>query len=205
MRTVLAGVLLCLVVPVEPVAAATAIGTATRAEGRCQGVSEGRTEDLVQGTAIYLDEVVTTAVRSKLELTFDDGTTLTLGENARVKVDSFVYRPRGQGNEFKFSAAGPFRFISGALTKTPGSVAMVDTPVATIGIRGTDFWGGPIDGAFGVFLLDGAVTVTTGAGQVVLDSPGEGVNITDFRAAPGPVTIWPQDKVDRALSSVTFQ
>src|SRR4029453_16797558 len=99
----------------------------------------GRSEALVEGATIYLDEVVSNAARSKLELTFEDGTTLTLGKKARVALDTFVYRPRGQGNEFKLSAAGPFRFISGALTKTPGSVAMVDTPIATIGIRGTDF------------------------------------------------------------------
>jgi hypothetical protein len=82
----------------------------------------------------------------------------------------------------------------------------VTTPVATIGIRGTDFWGGPIDEqALGVFLIEGAVSVSNAAGEAILDQPGQGTNIGAPGAAPGPVTIWPQDKVDRAFATVTFQ
>ena len=76
--------------------------------------------------------------------------------------------------------------------------------MAEIGIRGTDFWTGPIDGQFGVLLLDGAVTVSNPAGVVVLDQPGEGTNIAGPDSAPGPVTQWPQQKVDRALAAVAF-
>ena len=53
-----------------------------------------------------------------------------------------------------------------------------------------------------MFLIDGEVTVTNAAGEQILDTPGEGTNISTPDAAPGPVTIWPQDKVDRALATV---
>ncbi len=78
------------------------------------------------------------------------------------------------------------------------------TPFAVIGIRGTDFWSGPIDGAFGVLLLEGAVSVTNTAGTVSLTVPGQGTNLTGPDQAPGAVTIWPQDKADRALATVAF-
>jgi len=82
----------------------------------------------------------------------------------------------------------------------------VTTPVATVGIRGTEFWGGPIDDQIlGVFLIDGAVTVTNALGEQVLDTPGQGTNISTPDAAPGAVTIWPADKVARAVATVTFQ
>ncbi len=80
------------------------------------------------------------------------------------------------------------------------------TPVANVGIRGTDFFAGPIDNqALGVLLLEGSVSVSNAAGQRLLSRPGQGTNIAAPGAAPGPVTIWPQAKVDRALAAVAFQ
>ncbi len=80
------------------------------------------------------------------------------------------------------------------------------TPVAIIGIRGTEFWGGPIDDqALGVFLIEGAVSVSNAAGEQILSQPGQGTNIATPGAVPGPVTFWPPDKVNRAIATVTFQ
>lgn len=127
-----------------------------------------------------------------------------MGENARLVIDAFVYHPAGGIDRLIVSAAGPFRFVSASLPRRPASTVRVETPVALIGVRGTDFWGGPIDGSYGVFLLEGAVTVSNSAGEAVLDEPGEGVNIDGLGVAPGPVTIWPEDKAARALATVTF-
>jgi hypothetical protein len=81
----------------------------------------------------------------------------------------------------------------------------VVTPVATVGVRGTDFWAGPIDNqALGVLLVEGAVSVSNRAGSQVLDQRGQGTNIATARSPPGPVTFWPQDKVNRALAAVAF-
>ena len=81
------------------------------------------------------------------------------------------------------------------------------TPVAVVGIRGTEFWGGPIDDqALGVFLIEGAVSVSNAAGQQVLNWPGHGTNIAAPGAAPGPVTFWPPpDKIGRDIATVTFR
>ena len=75
-----------------------------------------------------------------------------------------------------------------------------------IGIRGTDFWAGPIDNqALGVLLVEGAVSVSNAAGTQTPTQAGQGTNIAAPGAAPGPVTIWPADKVSRALAAVTFR
>ena len=82
----------------------------------------------------------------------------------------------------------------------------VTTPFAAIGIRGTEFWGGPIDDqALGVFLIEGAVRVSNAAGVQILNRPGQGTNIARSGAAAGPLTLWPADKVNRAISTVMFQ
>jgi len=56
-----------------------------------------------------------------------------------------------------------------------------------------------------VFLIEGAVSVSNAAGEQILTQPGQGTNIATPGAAPGPVTFWPQDKVNRAIATVTFQ
>ena len=83
---------------------------------------------------------------------------------------------------------------------------VVQTDTATIGIRGTTFWGGSLDGEFEVALLDGkGVYVETKAGRVDLTVKGDGTLIRDADTAPTPPSAWPQNKVDQALATVDFK
>ena len=184
--------------------AATAVGKVSRLVGSAEGTTEGKTHALAADAPVHMDDLIATGEAARLEIGFDDGSTLRVGEKASIRIDRFVYQPEGSTNLLQLTVEGPFRFISGKLTKIAGSEASVTTPSATIGIRGTDFWGGPIDGAFGVFLLEGAVEVTNTAGAQSMNASGQGTNIAGPDQAPGAVTIWPQDKVERALSQVAF-
>ena len=155
---------------------------------------------------VILNETVSTGPAARLEVIFKDNTRLTLGENARLTLNRYVYNPLAGRGTIRFRIAGAFRFVSGQLSKLARSDVSVRTPVATIGIRGTEFWGGPIDGqALGVFLVDGAVRVSNARGAQILNRPGQGTNIARAGVAPGPVTFWPQDKVNRAIATVTFR
>jgi hypothetical protein len=205
MRISLLLMTLCVALPVETAAAADAIGSVTRVQGEAHAKLAGSDLILEPGAAIFQDEKLTTAVRARLELTFVDGTKVTIGEKASLTVDRFLYKPRGLGNAFDAAITGPFRFISGKLDKTPASFAKVETPFATIGIRGTNFWGGPIDGHSGVVLLEGAVTVSNRAGSVELTKPGQGTDILGPGQAPEPVNSWRKEKIGRALATVTFR
>ena len=81
-------------------------------------------------------------------------------------LDTFVYNPAEGTGTLKMAVTGAFRFVSGQVTKQPNTEVAVTTPVATVGIRGTEFWGGPIDDqALGVFLIEGEVSVTNAAGE----------------------------------------
>ena len=184
--------------------AAVVVGKISRIVGDGRATSEGVVRVLAADAPIHQDEVVTTGVAARLEVTLNDGTVLTVGEKARIAIDSFVYHPAGTVNRLKVAVAGPFRFVSGKLSKLPGADVAVTTPVATIGVRGTDFWGGPIDGHFGVFLIVGKVSVVNAAGRALLAESGEGTNIAGIGAPPGALTLWPADKVARALATVNF-
>jgi hypothetical protein len=190
-----------------PAAAAdTAIGLVSRVQGEANWVNTRTPEPLAVGAPVFTNQRVATGPAARLELTFDDGTKLTLGENATMTLDTFVYDPGKAEGGMKLTVKGAFRFLAGAVAKQPDAQVAVATPIATVGVRGTEFWGGPIDDqALGVFLIEGSVTVTNAAGAVILDTAGQGTNIASPGAAPGAVTLWPQEKVDRALATVTFQ
>ena len=87
---------------------------------------------------VALGNDIQTGKASVLQVLLLDRTSFTVGGNARVKIDRFVYDPNRQASAVGLSVAkGAFRFMSGkALHANPGQSA-ISTPVASIGIRGT--------------------------------------------------------------------
>lgn len=188
------------------VVAQETIGTVSRIQGEASGTRGGATRALGLNSSVIPNESVSTGAAARLEVTFKDDTRLTLGENAKLTLDKYVFNPAAGRGTIRFRLVGAFRFLSGQVSKLARSDVSVTTPVATIGIRGTEFWGGPIDDqSLGVFLIEGAVRVSNAAGAQMLNRPGQGTNIARPGAAPGPITFWPQDKVNRAIAAVTFQ
>jgi hypothetical protein len=88
------------------------------------------------GDLVYLSDVVQTGADGRVGINFADGTSFNLSSNARMTLDEFVYDPNGKSNStfFKLSK-GAFTFVAGNVAKT-GDMK-IDTPVATMGIRGT--------------------------------------------------------------------
>jgi hypothetical protein len=88
------------------------------------------------GDPVYRGDVVHTGSDGKVGITFTDGTAFNLSSNARMVLNEFVYDPNGTSNSTFFSLSkGTFTFIAGKVAKT-GDMK-IDTPVATMGIRGT--------------------------------------------------------------------
>jgi hypothetical protein len=88
------------------------------------------------GDFVYKGDVVQTGADGRIGITFTDGTAFNLSSNARMVLNEFVYDPNGKSNSTLFSLSkGTFTFIAGKVAKT-GDMK-IDTPVATMGIRGT--------------------------------------------------------------------
>ncbi len=85
---------------------------------------------------VYLGDVVQTGADGQIGISFTDNTAFNLSPNARMVLNEFVYDPKGTSNSTFFSLTkGTFTFIAGEVAKT-GDM-QIDTPVATVGIRGT--------------------------------------------------------------------
>lgn len=88
------------------------------------------------GDSVFLGDVVQTGADGKISITFSDDTAFNLSSNARMVLDEFVYDPNGKSNATLFSLTkGTFTFVAGKVAKT-GDMK-IETPVATMGIRGT--------------------------------------------------------------------
>lgn len=88
------------------------------------------------GDAVYLRDVVQTGADSRVSINFSDGSSFNLSSNARMTLDEYVYDPDGKSNATFFNLAkGTATFVAGQIART-GDMK-VDTPVATMGIRGT--------------------------------------------------------------------
>ncbi len=89
-----------------------------------------------EGDLVYRGDVIVTGAESKANLVFADGTAFNVSGNARMELNEFVYNPNGKTNTSLFSLLkGTFTFVAGKIAKT-GNMRL-DTPVATMGIRGT--------------------------------------------------------------------
>jgi hypothetical protein len=178
------------------------IGNATQLKPEAGARFDGKPRELAVGAEVHRDEQVWTASGGRLDIQFADGSSITLGENARVVLDEFVM-PEGAsaGNQVVRSITGALRFVGGAVDKS-GATKIV-TPIATMTVRGTEFFAGPIDGAYGVFVFDGEVDVATSAGSVTLKK-GEGTTLTQSRVAPTPPKTWGAPKIARAEKLVGY-
>lgn len=136
--------------------------------------------------AVEFNERIETASDSAIEIGFVDGSSLTVGAQTDILIDSFVFDSDTEdGQALVTLSRGAFRWVTGVL---PAQNIRIDTPTATIALRGTTLLiGVRPNGNSIIALLSGLLTVTPKgggapvdlvAGQSALVSPG-GVEVLD--------------------------
>src|SRR5262245_42882248 len=125
--------------------ACCAIASAAESVGNASNIIPAASQQAPQGTrsdiklkdSIIRNAELATADHGALEVTFLDGSKLTMGQNSRLTVDEYVYAgPGGAGKQTVRYTKGLFRFLSGSI---PKDQVKIETPTVTIGIRGTIF------------------------------------------------------------------
>ena len=112
------------------------IGHVTKLAGSATAVRNGVSIVLNQGDNVEKGDVVQSGSGSTVSITFIDGTVFGLSSNARMVLNEMIYDPNGSNNSSLMSlVAGTISFVAGETAKH-GDMK-VDTPVATMGIRGT--------------------------------------------------------------------
>jgi hypothetical protein len=112
------------------------IGHVTKLVGTATAIRNGVSIILNQGDNVEKGDVVQSGSGSTLGLTFIDGTVFGLSANARMVLNEMIYDPNGSDNSTLISlVSGTISFVAGQTAKH-GDMK-IDTPVATMGIRGT--------------------------------------------------------------------
>ena len=78
--------------------------------------------------SLSLNDSLQTGANTHLQVTFRDNTNLTLGENATVVVDRFVFDPdAGVGEAALNATKGAFRMVTGKISDMPDKDITVKT------------------------------------------------------------------------------
>ena len=127
------------------------VGAVDQVQAQVEATQAGQTRALVVKSELYFRDRCHSREGARLQATLKDATQLTLGENATVVVDEFIYDPVMSRGELSLRVVkGAFLYVGGRIEGVNGAKVQIHTPVGAIGLRGTTVWGGPIDKGYGV-------------------------------------------------------
>ena len=87
---------------------------------------------------VYEKQIITTGKRARVQVIFNDDSVFTIGRNSEIILDEFVYDPAtGDGKSLIEATKGVVKFVTGKIAKKDPKKVKVNTPFATIGVRGS--------------------------------------------------------------------
>ena len=112
------------------------VGNVATLKGTATVTRNGTVTPLKLQDDIYKGDELQTGKNATLGVTFIDDTTLNLSASSRVVVDNFIYQDGAKDNAALINVTrGTMAFVAAAVAKT-GDMK-IETPTATLGIRGT--------------------------------------------------------------------
>ncbi|MFN4018602.1 MAG: FecR domain-containing protein [Reyranella sp.] len=171
-----------------PLSATAKVGVTSAADGDPRGKPPAEAERVLRvGVDVQANEVITTSANDRAHLMFLDGTSLSVGPNAQLTIDKFVYDPSTKTGDLAINASkGVFRLVGGKISKT--NAITVTTPSSTIGIRGgISIFNVGQQETMSIFVFGISMTVGAGGRLEIVTRPGFQVT-TFFGGLPGLAT-----------------
>ena len=182
-------------------------GTVIHIQGAALANHRESSDNLLLGAQILVGDHIVTGRNARVGLRMIDGAVLSLGADTEFAINDYRYQEQAvQGTARLELIKGVFRAVTGAIGKLKGHDFKVQTSVGTIGIRGTDFWGGfYFSQALDVALLGGkGIYIENAAGLVEITEPGEGSTVTSANELPLPPKRWGDQKLNAAKQSIQW-
>lgn len=145
------------------------------------------------GLDVHGQERVVTTEGGLAHMLFLDGSSLTVGQNSQIVLDTFVYDPRTETGQLALNATkGLFRLVGGKISKK--NPVIIRAGAAVIGIRGGIALvevgsAGPAGSGTSVtatLLFGESLTVETPAGRSEANRPGFTIRLQSDDQAPSP-------------------
>lgn len=114
------------------------IGHIQQLTGTASIVRDNAIVAVAAGAALYRGDVVRTGKPGAAGVVLTDDTTISLGSGSEIALNDYTFQPK----EGKFGLAlkmvkGSFAYVTGQIVKLAPDSAHIQTPDATIAVRGT--------------------------------------------------------------------
>ena len=122
---------------------------------------DGSHSDLARGMVVSVGDEIETRANGHVHIRFIDAALVSVRPNSRLSIDRYefdVSQPARSAVKFSLSE-GVTRAISGEAAKSARDRFRLNTPVAAIGVRGTDFVVGAIGGTTRARVNEGAIVM----------------------------------------------
>jgi hypothetical protein len=114
-------------------------GMVVASRGEVSAVADGSSRELKQGDFVYVNDEIQTGARSFAVLQFTDGAKVTVRPDSKLVIETYLYAGNDSDEATLSLVSGGLRVITGAMAKTHPENYKVRTPVALMGVRGTEF------------------------------------------------------------------
>lgn len=163
----------------------------------------GQIRPLLKGTEIFSGDNIKTG-KGRVQIRFTDGGQMSLQPDTQFRIADYHFSGKADGSE-----KGIFSFIKGGLRSITGTIGhvnkqnyRVETPVAVIGVRGTQYFA-QLSNILMLTCGQGICVLTNQSGELVLNA-GECGKVTDALTAPIPCEDTLTHKVDEHLADTDF-
>jgi VCBS repeat-containing protein len=154
--------------------------------------ADGSRLSLSSGVHLYAGDILETGENGSVGIIMADETSLSMGEKGSMVLDEMIYDPSTQEGSMALSVMkGVYTIVSGMVSKTDPNAMTINTPVGTVGIRGTQLGLEILDGRnLNVVMMRegdgyvGEVFVRNEAGLQVMNQAHQAIFIGSMDKAP---------------------
>jgi len=119
--------------------ASDAKGLVVASRGTVIATANDDSRELKQGDEVFIEDEILTGPKSFAVVQFLDGAKVTIKPNSEVVIEDYVYNGNADDKATLNLVSGGLRVITGAMAKNNPENYKVKTPVALMGVRGTEF------------------------------------------------------------------
>ncbi len=173
------------------------VGKVVWVKGTFRALMPNKEERILQKSSIlYLHDTLKTDENAEAEIIFTDKTLMTFRSGTTFFINQYSFKPNAKsGSVGKYVMdliEGGFRTITGLIAKSNPPDYQVNTPVATIGVRGTDYAVYFHGGEMYIGYYNGTPCVKgKKQGELCLDSGTPYGYVPSADATPVPVSVQP--------------
>lgn len=195
-----------------------AVGTIDSFEGDVNIVSGTRSRLAENALVLETGDIIRSGTNAWALLHMSDGAIVTVRPETEIRVDAYHYHAKeapGENKSILFLLRGSLRVITGLIGKSNRAGYAVNTPTATIGIRGTDHETSHVDAAQAALgiapggtydkVYSGATVLRNSRGEAHID-PGQiafadaGARSAPQRLQREPTFLRSHDAIDRRVA-----